>query len=58
MANYVDGFIVPVPKANVEAYRRMARKAGKIWRSTARWTTRNASRTTCSRARSPRSRRA
>ena len=32
MANYVDGFILPVPKANVEAYRRMARKAGKIWR--------------------------
>ena len=32
MANYVDGFVVPVPKANVDAYRRMARKAGKIWR--------------------------
>ena len=29
---YVDGFIVPVPKKNVEAYRRIARKAGKIWR--------------------------
>ena len=29
---YVDGFIVPVPKKNVEAYRRLARKAGKIWR--------------------------
>jgi uncharacterized protein YbaA (DUF1428 family) len=29
---YVDGFIVPVPKKNVEAYRRMARKAGKVWR--------------------------
>src|SRR5262245_24679296 len=32
MPNYVDGFIVPVPKKNVEAYRRLARKAGKIWR--------------------------
>ena len=32
MAHYVDGFVVPVPKKNVEAYRRMARKAGKIWR--------------------------
>jgi uncharacterized protein YbaA (DUF1428 family) len=32
MAHYVDGFIVPVPKRNVDAYRRMARKAGKIWR--------------------------
>ena len=29
---YVDGFVLPVPKKNVEAYRRMARKAGKIWR--------------------------
>jgi uncharacterized protein YbaA (DUF1428 family) len=32
MAGYVDGFVVPVPKKNVEAYRRMALKAGKIWR--------------------------
>jgi uncharacterized protein YbaA (DUF1428 family) len=31
MANYVDGFVAPVPKRNVAAYRRMARKAGKIW---------------------------
>ncbi|MES2972045.1 MAG: DUF1428 domain-containing protein [Pseudomonadota bacterium] len=31
MANYVDGFLVPVPKANVETYRKIARKAGKIW---------------------------
>jgi uncharacterized protein YbaA (DUF1428 family) len=29
---YVDGFIVPVPKKKVQAYRAMARKAGKIWR--------------------------
>lgn len=29
---YVDGFVVPVPKKSLEAYRRMARKAGKIWR--------------------------
>ena len=28
---YVDGFIVPVPKRHLGAYRRMARKAGKIW---------------------------
>ena len=32
MAHYVDGFVVPVPKKSVEAYRRMARKAGKVWR--------------------------
>lgn len=29
--SYVDGFVLPVPKANVTAYRRMARKAGRIW---------------------------
>ncbi len=28
---YVDGFIVPVPKKNVAAYRKIATKAGKIW---------------------------
>jgi uncharacterized protein YbaA (DUF1428 family) len=32
MARYVDGFVLPVPKRNVAAYRRIARKAGKIWR--------------------------
>jgi len=29
---YVDGFVVSVPKRKVDAYRRMARKAGKIWK--------------------------
>jgi uncharacterized protein YbaA (DUF1428 family) len=29
---YVDGFIVPVPKKKLQAYRRLAQKAGKIWR--------------------------
>jgi uncharacterized protein YbaA (DUF1428 family) len=28
---YVDGFVVPVPKKNLKAYRAMSRKAGKIW---------------------------
>ncbi|MEO7403480.1 MAG: DUF1428 domain-containing protein, partial [Burkholderiales bacterium] len=32
MANYVDGFVLPVPKKNLNAYRRMARKCGKVWR--------------------------
>jgi uncharacterized protein YbaA (DUF1428 family) len=32
MARYVDGFVLPVPKARLEEYRRIARKAGKIWR--------------------------
>jgi uncharacterized protein YbaA (DUF1428 family) len=32
MARYVDGFVLPLPKKNLEAYRRMSRKAGKVWR--------------------------
>ena len=32
MARYVDGFVLPVPKKNLEAYRRMAQKAGRVWR--------------------------
>jgi uncharacterized protein YbaA (DUF1428 family) len=32
MARYVDGFVVPVPKKKLQAYRRMARTAGKVWR--------------------------
>jgi uncharacterized protein YbaA (DUF1428 family) len=30
---YVDGFVVPVPKKNLQAYRRMAKTVGKVWRS-------------------------
>ena len=30
--SYVDGFVVPVPRKNLAAYRRMAQTAGKIWR--------------------------
>ena len=29
---YVDGFVIPVPKKNLKAYRAMALKAGKVWR--------------------------
>ena len=29
---YVDGFVVPVPTKKLDAYRRLAKKAGKIWR--------------------------
>lgn len=32
MSRYVDGFVVPVPKKQLAAYRRMAHKAGKVWR--------------------------
>ena len=30
--SYVDGFVLPVPKKNLQAYRSMARKAGRVWR--------------------------
>ena len=32
MPRYVDGFVVPVPKDKIDAYRRIARKAGNIWK--------------------------
>jgi uncharacterized protein YbaA (DUF1428 family) len=32
MAHYIDGFVIPLPKKNVNAYRRMAQKAGRVWR--------------------------
>jgi len=32
MARYVDGFVLPVPRKNLKAYRRMSRDAGKVWR--------------------------
>ena len=29
---YVDGYVLPVPKKKLQAYFRMAKKAGKVWR--------------------------
>ena len=29
---YVDGFVLPLPKENIEAYRKIATEAGKVWR--------------------------
>ena len=29
--SYVDGFVVPVPKAKLANYKKMAKKAGKVW---------------------------
>lgn len=31
MAQYVDGFVIPVPRKSIAAYRTLARKAGKVW---------------------------
>lgn len=29
---YADGFVIAVPEKNIEAYRRISQKAGKIWK--------------------------
>lgn len=31
MKRYVDGFVLPVPRKNLQGYRKMAKEAGKIW---------------------------
>ena len=30
--NYVDGFVLPIPRRKIAAYRKMAKLSGKIWR--------------------------
>lgn len=32
MERYVDGFLIPIAKGNVEEYKEMAQKAGEIWK--------------------------
>jgi uncharacterized protein YbaA (DUF1428 family) len=32
MARYVDGFVIPMPRKNVAAYRRMAKMGARIWK--------------------------
>ena len=32
MSRYVDGFIVPVPKNNLQAYRKLSEQSGKVWK--------------------------
>jgi uncharacterized protein YbaA (DUF1428 family) len=32
MSKYIDGFVIPVPKENIEKYREVAAKAGAIWK--------------------------
>jgi uncharacterized protein YbaA (DUF1428 family) len=32
MSMYVDGFVLPVPEANIAAYKKLSTKAGKIWK--------------------------
>lgn len=30
--NYVDGYVLPVPKKNIKTYIRMAKQAGEVWK--------------------------
>ena len=30
MTHYIDGFVIPVPKNNIDDYRRIAQKAGEV----------------------------
>jgi uncharacterized protein YbaA (DUF1428 family) len=32
MPRYVDGFVLPVPKKNIPAYKRMSQRASRVWR--------------------------
>jgi uncharacterized protein YbaA (DUF1428 family) len=32
MARYVDGFLLPIPKKNLAAYKKISTLAGKVWR--------------------------
>jgi uncharacterized protein YbaA (DUF1428 family) len=32
MKKYVDGFVLPLPKQNIEAYRKVSEAMGKVWR--------------------------
>jgi uncharacterized protein YbaA (DUF1428 family) len=32
LMGYVDGYVLPVPKKNLRAYRRLAQQAAKLWR--------------------------
>lgn len=32
MSQYVDGFVIPVPKKKLKAYRDLAKKASKVWK--------------------------
>ena len=32
MGRYIDGFVIPVPKKNIEAYRQLSEKASVVWK--------------------------
>jgi uncharacterized protein YbaA (DUF1428 family) len=51
MSHYVDGFVAPVPRSNLDAYVAMARRAGAIWKEHGALQYWGASATTSNRAR-------
>jgi len=32
MAEYVDGYVIPIPKKNIRAYKKMAQEGSKVWK--------------------------
>ncbi|MFZ6052561.1 DUF1428 domain-containing protein [Halocola ammonii] len=32
MANYIDGFVLPIPRAHLNEYKNVAEQVGKIWK--------------------------
>ncbi len=32
MGRYIDGFVIPVPKGKIEAYRKVAEQAAQVWK--------------------------
>ena len=32
MANYIDGFVLPIPRAHLDEYRRAAEKTAEVWK--------------------------
>ncbi len=32
MGKYIDAFVIPVPKKNIEAYRKLASESAKVWK--------------------------
>jgi uncharacterized protein YbaA (DUF1428 family) len=53
--NHIDGFVVPVPLANREAYRNAAEKGSRLFKEYGALSVANAGATTCPKASSPRS---
>jgi uncharacterized protein YbaA (DUF1428 family) len=32
MTRYIDAYVIPLPKKNIDAYRKLATEAGKVWK--------------------------